>query len=93
MKRLPYQKRSRWTIQRAGTIVLIGLSLYIAKYIFDVCYEIYLNRTLNVALIKEKEQLMKEQEILKEINERLLNDETYKEAYRQADKNDIIVLP
>jgi site-specific DNA-adenine methylase len=93
VKRLPYKKRSRWTIQRAGTIVLIGISLYIAKYIFDVVYEIYLNQTLNVALTKEKEQLIKEQEILKEINERLTNDEEYKEAYKQADKDDIIILP
>ena len=67
--------------------------LYIAKYIFDVVYEIYLNQTLNVALTKEKEQLIKEQEILKEINERLTNDEEYKEAYKQADKDDIIILP
>jgi len=58
-----------------------------------VVYEIYLNQTLNVALTKEKEQLIKEQEILKEINERLTNDEEYKEAYKQADKDDIIILP
>jgi site-specific DNA-adenine methylase len=59
----------------------------------EVGYEVYLNNTLNVQLTKEKNQLLKEQEILNEINERLKNDETYKEVYRNANKDDIIYLP
>ncbi len=93
MQRLPYNKRSRWTVQRAGTIVLLGISLFILKYMIEVGYEVYLNNTLNVQLTKEKNQLLKEQEILNEINERLKNDETYKEVYRNANKDDIIYLP
>jgi site-specific DNA-adenine methylase len=93
MQRLPYNKRSHWTIQRAGTIVLLGISLFILKYIFDVAYEVYLNNTLNIQLSEEKNQLLKEQEILNEINERLENDETYKEVYRNANHDDIIYLP
>ncbi len=59
----------------------------------EVGYEVYLNNTLNVQLTKEKNQLLKEQEILNEINERLKNDETYKEVYRNANKDHIIYLP
>ena len=93
MERLPYNKRSRWTIQRAGTIVLIGISLFIIKYIFDVGYEVYFQNNLNTRLQEEKDRLLKEQSILNEIDERLRNDEVYKDVYKDADKDDIIYLP
>lgn len=93
MERLPYRKRNRWSIERAGTIVLIGLSLFLVKYMFDLGINVYHQYQTNLQLKEEKDQLEKEQEILNKIRERFEEDETYQDVYLNADPDDIIYLP